>query len=294
MINDNENIGINIEHPYSCSCCNYFTSRKSNYEKHLTTLKHKINSKETINKEYNCEICNINFNNKNSLWKHTTRKHPPIKDEYKLNKLTNLMVHVVEQNTYLSQQICQIAKDSNNAHINSHNTTTTNNRFNINFYLNETCGNAMNINEFIDSIQVGIEDLEETSRLGFVDGISRIIINNLNKMERPDRPIHCSDSKRMTFYIRNEDTWNKDENNDNDKIKSMIKTVAGKNMIQIYEWQKQNPEYSDPYSKCSDTYQKMLFQVMNGNTVEESNDNINKIIKNIAKETIIIKKPLVL
>jgi hypothetical protein len=147
----------------------------------------------------------------------------------------------------------------------------------------------MNINEFVDSIQVGIEDLEETSRLGFVDGISRIIINNLNKIDRPDRPIHCSDSKRMTFYIKNEDTWNKNDNN-NDKLKFMIQNIAGKNMKQIYEWQKLNPEYCDPSSKSSDTYQKMLFQVMNGDTIEESNENINKIIKNIAKETIIFKK----
>ena len=292
MMNDYENISINIENTYSCLYCNYFTNKKSNYEKHLITLKHKINSKEIGNKEYNCEICNKHFNNSNSLWKHNNRKHPPMNDEDKINKLTNLVVHVVEQNTYLSQQICQLAKNSNNTHINSHNTTTNNNhnRFNINVYLNETCSNAMNINEFVDSIQVGIEDLEETSRLGFVDGISRIIINNLNKIERPDRPIHCSDSKRMTFYVKNEDTWSKNDNNNNDKLKIMIQNVAGKNMKQIYEWQKLNPEYCDPSSKSSDTYQKMLFQVMNGDTIEESNENINKIIKNIAKETIIFKK----
>jgi hypothetical protein len=219
-------------------------------------------------------------------------------DEDKINKLTNLVVHVVEQNTYLSHQICRLAKrdtnntninGNNNATVNSNNTTTnSNNRFNINVYLNETCRNAMNINEFVDFIQVGIEDLEETSRLGFVDGISRIIINNLNKIETPNRPIHCSDSKRMTMYVKSENKWNKNEDN-KDKLKSMIQHVAGKNMKQIYEWQKLNPDYCDPSSKCSDTYQKMLFQIMNGDTVEESNDNINKIIKNIAKETIIAK-----
>ena len=172
--------------------------------------------------------------------------------------------------------------------INSNNITNSHNRFNINVYLNETCRNAMNINEFVDSIQVGIEDLEETSRLGFVDGISRIIINNLNKIETPNRPIHCSDSKRMTIYVKSENKWNKNEDN-KDKLKTMIQHVAGKNMKQIYEWQKLNPDYCDPLSKCSDTYQKMLFQIMNGDTVEESNENINKIIKNIAKETIIAK-----
>jgi hypothetical protein len=268
---------------YNCLCCNYITDKKYNYDKHLTTSKHKLNSNKNPNKQYCCEICDKIFNTRGALWKHNHKYHnnESAKD---IDKLTNV-VHK------LADTISDLAKNIGN---HNNNTTTTNNRFNINFYLNETCGNAMNINEFIDSIQVGIEDLEETGRLGFVDGISRIIINNLNKMERPDRPIHCSDSKRMTFYIKNGDGWNKDETNDNDKIKSMIKTVAGKNMIQIYEWQKLNPEYCDPCSKCSDTYQQMLFQVMNGNTVEESNENINKIIKNIAKETIIIKKHLLL
>lgn len=275
---------------YNCLCCNYITGKKFNYDKHLTTSKHKINSGEITGKKYQCEICNKTYSNSNSLWKHNSRHHPTTNDEEKINKLTDLVVQVVEQNTYLSKQICQLAKDSNNTNINSNNTTTTNNnnRFSINVYLNETCKNAMNINEFVDSIQVGIEDLEETSRLGFVDGISRIIINNLNKIDIPDRPIHCSDSKRMTFYIKNKDTWNKNDEEDN-KIKSLIQNVAGKNMKQIYEWQKLNPEYCDPSSKCSDTYQKMLFQVMNGDTIEESNENINKIIKNIAKETIIVK-----
>lgn len=286
-----------------CRHCNYQTNRKSNYERHMQSSKHKINTeflKDMMeNNPYKCLMCNKFYSNKNSLQKHNSRHHNNMNNtnntnntnnDDKINKLTDLVVQVVEQNTYLSRQICKLAKDTNNnnTNINSNNTTTNNNRFSINVYLNETCKNAMNINEFVDSIQVGIEDLEETSRLGFVDGISRIIINNLNKIDIPDRPIHCSDSKRMTFYIKNKDAWNKNDEEDN-KIKSLIQNVAGKNIKQIYEWQKLNPEYSDPSSKCSDTYQKMLFQVMNGDTIEESNENINKIIKNIAKETIIVK-----
>jgi hypothetical protein len=307
-----------VKYKFSCNVCNYSTIKKANYDRHLSSSKHKsninclnyningetnedetnnINDEELNDSKYNCKLCKKNFNSNNSLWKHNNRKHPPMNDEDKINKLTNLVVHVVEQNTYLSHQICQLAKrntnntninGNNNATVNSNNITNSNNRFNINVYLNETCRNAMNINEFVDSIQVGIEDLEETSRLGFVDGISRIIINNLNKIETPNRPIHCSDSKRMTIYVKSENKWNKNEDN-KDKLKTMIQHVAGKNMKQIYEWQKLNPDYCDPLSKCSDTYQKMLFQIMNGDTVEESNDNINKIIKNIAKETIIAK-----
>ena len=269
---------------FNCHFCSYYTNKKFNYDKHLLTSKHKINSGE-INKQYYCESCNKHFNSNNSLWKHNNRLHSINRENSDIAKLTNVVYK-------LADTVSDLAKNVGN---NNNNTTTNNNhnRFNINVYLNETCSNAMNINEFVDSIQVGIEDLEETSRLGFVDGISRIIINNLNKIERPDRPIHCSDSKRMTFYIKNEDTWNKNNNNDNDnndKLKSMIQNIAGKNIKQIYEWQKLNPEYCNPKSKCSDTYQKMLFQVMNGDSIEESNENINKIIKNIAKETIIITK----
>jgi len=281
---EDENDVQYYENTYNCTFCDYITNKKSNYDRHLLSSKHKNNSNGLTIKQYNCEQCDKIFITRSALWKHNNKYH---KDESTsdISKLTNV-VHK------LADTVGLLAKNVGN---NNNNTTTTNNhnRFNINVYLNETCGNAMNINEFVDSIQVGIEDLEETSRLGFVDGISRIIINNLNKIERPDRPIHCSDSKRMTFYIKNEDTWNKNNNNDNndnnDKLKSMIKNIAGKNIKQIYEWQKLNPDYCDPLSKCSDTYQKMLFQIMNGDTIEESNENINKIIKNIAKETIITK-----
>jgi|688.fasta_scaffold11728_8 hypothetical protein len=286
-MNDNEYLS---KKSYNCLYCNYCTDKKYNYDKHLTTSKHKMNSGKNIGQNYQCEICDKIYSTSNSLWKHNNRNHPNTNNKEKINKLTDLVGRIVEQNIYLSSQICKLVNDSNNTNINSNNTTITNNnnRFNINVYLNDTCKNAMNINEFVDSIQVGIEDLEETSRLGFVDGISRIIINNLNKMDKPDRPIYCSDSKRMTFYVKNKDMWNKNEEED-DKIKSLIQNVAGKNIKQIYEWQKLNPEYCNPSSKCSDTYQKMLFQVMNGDTIEESNENINKIIKNIAKETIIVK-----
>jgi len=123
--NINEEI---CDNSYNCNLCNYSTNKKFNYDKHLVTLKHKINSKEIDDKKYYCEFCNKYFNSNNSLWKHNNRKHPPMNDEDKINKLTNLVVHVVEQNTYLSQQICQLAKrDTNNMNINGNNNKLTKN-----------------------------------------------------------------------------------------------------------------------------------------------------------------------
>ena len=297
------NLENDTEHVFHCIFCNYSTHKKFNYDKHLSTSKHKFNSNENITKDYTCESCNKHFNNYNSLWKHNARVHS--NNEDKIGKLTDLIVHVVEQNTILSQQICQLATkpitntnntNANNTNINTNATINTNtnnnnnNRFNLNLYLNETCKNAMNIDEFVDSIQVDMTDLEETSRLGFVDGVSRIIINNLNKINvRSNRPIHCSDCKRVTLYIKEEDKWVKNEESD-DKMKLLIQTIVGKNIKQIFEWQKIHPEYSDPKSRSSDLYQKMLCEVMSGATDEECKDNITKIIKNIARETMIMKK----
>ena len=270
---------------YNCHHCQYYTNKKSNYDRHLSSSKHKNKSNQiTVVENYVCKSCDKIFNTRSGLWRHNNKYHNSNESKSEVAELTTI-VHK------LANTVCDLAKNVGN-NINSHNTTNNNNRFNINVYLNETCKNAMNIDTFVDSIQVGIEDLEETGRLGFVDGISRIIINNLNKIERPDRPIHCSDSKRIIFHIKDNDEWNKTTKEDetaNNKVKTLIQKVAGKNMKQIYEWQKLNPEYNDPTSKCSDVYQNILFQIMNGDTVEESDENIHKIMKNIAKETSIIK-----
>lgn len=269
---------------FYCDKCKYLTKRKANYERHLISSKHKICTGENVN-EFKCTFCNKSYLNFESLRRHLTRYHSNNNSSSINNSdLIQMMTDVVKETCSLAKHVCDINRQ--NVNITSTNTVNTNNNFNINVYLNETCKNAMNINEFIDTMHIEVSDLEETGRLGFVGGISRIIVNNLNRLERPDRPIHCSDNKRLTIYIKNNDTWNK---NNNEKLVLFVKTVAGKNMNQIYEWQKQHPEYSDPSSKCSDIYQKLLLESMSGSTVEECDENINKIIKNIARETAILK-----
>jgi hypothetical protein len=146
----------------------------------------------------------------------------------------------------------------------------------------------MNIMDFVSQLQVGIKDLEETGRLGFAQGISKIFINGLKQIDVSDRPIHCSDFKRETLYIKNNNEWNK-ESEDKAVLTNAIKHVAHKNMKQISEWTKVNKEYNDSDSKQNDKYLKIVSESMSGSSQEETNKNYTKIIKNIVKETVIDK-----
>jgi hypothetical protein len=153
--------------------------------------------------------------------------------------------------------------------------------------LNETCKDAINITDFVNSLQVKLKDLEDTARLGYSEGVSKIFINGLNELEVNKRPIHCSDAKRETLYIKNKNEWTKDA--DKTLLTSAIKTIGKKNIQQIFEWQKKYPEYNDPSSRQNDKYLKMLCNAMNGSTDDEQEKNMDKIIRNITKEVIIDK-----
>jgi hypothetical protein len=154
-------------------------------------------------------------------------------------------------------------------------------------YLNETCKNAINLTDFVDSIKVQIKDLEKVGEKGYAEGISDIFISNLQQLNTHSRPIHCSDSKRETLYIKDAEQWTKDE--DKTVLTKAIKQVANKNIRQITEWQKLHPEYSNPESKQNDKYMKIVLNSMSGSTKEESTKNYEKIVKNVIKETIIEK-----
>ncbi len=189
---------------------------------------------------------------------------------------------MIDQNKQMLEQnkhMMEIAKNSGN---------NNNNNFNLNFFLNETCKNAMNIMDFVSQLQVGIKELEDTGRLGFAEGISKIFINGLKQIDVSDRPIHCSDSKREVVYIKDKNQWSK-ETEEKLILTNAIKQVAHKNMKQISEWTKTHPEFNDSTSKQNDKYLKIVCESMSGSSQEEANKNYNKIIKNIVKETIIDK-----
>ena len=167
-------------------------------------------------------------------------------------------------------------------------TNTSTKTFNLNFFLNETCKNAMNITDFINSIKPTLRDLEETGRIGYAEGISTIIVNNLKLLEQTARPFHCSDIKRQIIHIKTDGKWQK-EIDEKPILKSAIKQIANQNIRNISKWKEINPECVDPNTRKSDKYLKIVSNSMSGLTEEEQKKNINKIVSNIAKEIVIEK-----
>ena len=172
---------------------------------------------------------------------------------------------------------------SNNIHNNSHNKT-----FNLQFFLNEQCKDALNINEFVNSIKIQLSDLEDTGRLGYVDGISKIIMKNLQDVDKFKRPIHCSDLKREVIYIKTDDKWTKDDEN-NEQMKNAIRQVTNKNIREIAAWAAAHPNCRDPTSRKNDQYLQIVSNSMSGISSEEQSKNLMQIIRNVAREVVIEK-----
>lgn len=296
----------NSSKEYTCHNCNYVTTKKCDFDKHLQTRKHSNNtltSPENIEiiqlKSYTCATCSKQFNDRSGLWRHQKKCTSTIT----LNQLVNVedandakqLIHslikdnaefkqlMIEQNNYFKELMQKGQHNTTNITSN-----TVNNSFNLQVFLNETCKNAMNIMDFVSQLQVEISDVEETGRLGFAEGISKIFINGLKQINISDRPIHCSDFKRETLYIKNNNEWNK-EGDTKTLLTNAIKHVAHKNMKQISNWTKQHPNYNNSDSKENDRYLQIVSEAMPGITHEETNKSYSKIIKNIAKETTICK-----
>jgi hypothetical protein len=297
---------------FDCENCNFKCSKKRDYERHLLTRKHikstgvNVLSTETPKKPcdvFMCEKCEKVYKERSGLWRHNKKcnvmlepkksntKEPESEILCKLieqnmelvtqnQEFKQMMVEQNKQNAELQKQLLDLAKETKITTINNN---TNNNKFNMNFFLNEKCKDALNIMDFVSSLQLQLQDLEETGRLGYIQGISRIFINGLKELDIHKRPIHCSDVKRETLYIKDNDSWEK-EDADKKKIKGAIKYVSLKNAKQINEWTKEHKGYNDSANKNSDKYLKLIMEA-NGGEPEE----INKIIKNISTNVIIDK-----
>ncbi len=193
---------------------------------------------------------------------------------------------LLEQNAEHHKQLVELAKKPNM--VNSNNTNNTNNQFNLNFFLNETCKNAMNIQDFIQSIKLTTQDFETTGRLGFVDGISRIFINELKRLEVERRPLHCTDVKRETVYVKDNDTWEK-ENLEKKKLKWAINSIAQLNLNQVQEWQQEYPECRENNTTANTHFNKMAMVALGGFGDDEETKFRDKIMKNVLKEIVVSK-----
>jgi len=297
---DQDNNVINFK--YSCDCCDFYTSNKSHYTDHLSTLKHQkcclLGDTQQTNPaafrphdKFVCNNCDKKYQSRNGLWKHQkicmSDNDPNTNEKIKESIISDkdLIMMLVKQNS----QLMDVLKNGTNNTSHSHNNNHSHNKtFNLQFFLNETCKDAMNIGEFVTSIKPQLADLEATGRLGYVEGVSNIILNNLKTLKIHDRPIHCSDQKREVIYIKNNDEWTKEEE-DKPILTKAIKVIANENIKNIKEWRNEYPDCTSSNSKKNDLYLKIVSNAMSGSSVEESSKNINKIISNVAKQVVIDK-----
>jgi hypothetical protein len=378
------------EQKYNCENCNYVTSNKSNYNKHISTAKHRnccfgnkplVVSSQNSDQEFLCEVCNFNtgkcsnfkshlstakhlrklnetktagenqhgircdkcyryYANYSGLWKHKKlcTKNEQSNDENNSNNnngignnhvgnngnsnsnsngnntsndvierllefmkinndLQNTLVEqnhdmkvalVDQKNTLIEQNHAIIEKLTVPTLVQNNINNTTNNQFNLNVFLNEKCKDAMNLTDFIGSMKLQVSDFEETGRLGYVEGITRIFLKFLKEYDVEKRPMHCTDIKRETVYIKHNDVWEK-ENTDKKYLKWAVSAVAQLNFNQHAEWQKEHPECTKNNSKDNLEFMKLTSVALGGHARNEEDKNLDKIMKNVLKEVVVEK-----
>lgn len=276
-----------IPQKFLCETCDYSTGSNKDFKKHLLTAKHNLSTKSTqkspkIPTAYFCN-CGKNYKERSGLWRHKKKckeasENSQISEERKID--ANLVRELIEQNKDLQNQIIEMASHKHdNVTINN----TQNNNFNVNMFLNVQCKDAINFTDFIERIEVSHDDLENNAQLGFVNGISKILLDNLQRLTLYERPIHCTDVKRETMYIKDDNQWQKDVT---DKINSAIQGVSQKSIITLMDWKKNNPDYQDIDSEFSNKCIVMQQQSIAG---DKHNLYYSKVTHNIAKENVLKK-----
>ena len=325
---------------FNCESCGFLCSKKSNFNKHLLTLKHlnannannhANNNNAIVNNKYICSICSHIFNHASSLSRHkkkcnklndndknendkndkNDKNENDKNDPNKINdqdetissdkKLINMLIKenadfknmfqtilfdVVKSNKDIQLQMLDAVKQTNTNNTINNTNNSHNKTFNLQFFLNEQCKDAMNIMDFVNSVTLQFSDLESVGKLGYVEGISNIMIKKLNEMDVYKRPVHCSDAKRETLYVKDNDIWEK-ENASHSKLRRAIKYISKKNSDLLIAWSNQHPASKNIHSKQNEEYMKMIHQAMGG--VGDVEENENKIIKRISKMVLIDK-----
>lgn len=288
---------------YTCGHCDYNTRYKNDYNKHLLTRKHKMETDGNslvLKNKLQCEFCERIFQNRSGLWKHTKKcmvkieHHTKIKKEAMKEEISKIDIdtigELVKQNKELrsllieqkeqideQKQILDVIKNKQeNIVINN-----TQNNYNIQMFLREKCRDAINLSDFIDRIEISNDDLENNAQLGFVNGMTKILMDNLRQLTLYERPIHCTDVKRETMYIKDHDEWLKEENDK--KLRNVIQDVSRKSIGSLIQWKKTNPDYEDLDSDFSNK----CILIQRQSTSFDNYPQISKVIHNIARENTI-------
>ena len=280
---------------FICEKCDYNCFKQSEWNKHILTSKH-INNDDELQKNlqnlqnFKCDCGNV-YKYRQGLWNHKQKclnKKEEFNDIIEDDDFSdkNLILTLIKQNNELQKQMLEVIKNGTNIN-NTINNNSNNKTFNLQLFLNETCKDAMNIMDFVDSIKIQLTDIESIGQLGFVNGISKLIIKNLKALDENMRPVHCSDPKRDSLYVKDANVWEK-EDPENKKIKKAIKYISHKNICAIPEWKAKYPDciYSD--SKKSDQYNHIIIEAMGGPGDNDA-EKADKIVKKIAKEVTIDK-----
>jgi hypothetical protein len=281
---------------YYCEICDFKCCKKYSWERHIGTSKHKkeVDGNDLGQKkgkkgqiEYNCEKCNKIYQTQAGLWKHKQKCSHTNDNEnndtdnnnnHEIKELKELMKYLMKENSELKTMMFEVIKNG------THNNTTNshNKSFNLQFFLNETCKDAMNIMDFVNSLKIELSDLENVGKVGYVNGMSSIIVKNLNLLDETKRPVHCTDTKREVMYVKDENKWEKEDENKKN-IRKLIKHVTHKNTKLFKEFKQKYPGCEESDSKYSDTYDKLIVEAFGGKG-DDDVEKENRIIRNIAKE----------
>jgi len=267
---------------FECKLCDFKTSNKYNYTKHLSTLKHKNlhftdKKMQKLQESYYC-ICGKSYKHRQSLYTHQSKCMFKDKESITQNLSQEFVLDVIKKQQDQITELTNTIKDMAPLINNTNNTinNTQNNKFNINVFLNEQCKDAINMSDFIKSLHITIEQLDFTKQNGLAQGLSKSIIDNMNKLSIYQRPMHCTDSKREILYIKDHDTWSKDGSKE--KLKNVINKASSKNYNALMEWKKINPDFMNNEDK-TDYFTKTI------STIGKPTSSIDdKVIKLLCKE----------
>jgi hypothetical protein len=274
----------NSPNVFTCKCGKEYSHRQS---LHIHSKKCTYNTKN----DDNIILDDLN-NNKNSIISYVDNSNNICENKNNEQNIMNmfaefknLIIEVVRNNNEFQKQLVDSMK-SNTMNISNNNINSNNQTFNLQVFLNETCKDAMNMSDFINSFDLKMSDLERLGEDGYVNTMSRLIINKVRELDVEKRPIHCSDARREIIYIKDDGVWVKDDE-DKTRLRTVVNKVGSKNINILYKWQASHPEYSDPDSPDNGTYLKIMMEVMGG---KNTRGNEDKVIKKIIKEVVIDKQ----